>query len=265
MAESIGHKKTRSPAYPGVGLEEAIRKADLLYRAEDRHAVPLEAIAEHWEYSPTSSGVLVAVSALKQFGLLEEEKGGENRKLRLTDLALEVLLNEEASLKRLAAIRQAALNPKIHKELWDKYEGKLPAANVSIRVYLLKDRPEATFNKEHVDKFINQFRSTISFAKLGEGDTITEDEGEGRGSQNALLGNLFEGFGMSSVTKAKPPSDTDRQQPRPMRPLSVLVGFDDEGQAIYAHVAFDVPIKKGHLTRLAKQLEAMEETATEKK
>ncbi len=44
--------------------------------------------------------------------------------------------------------------------------------------------------------------------------------------------------------------------------MSVLIGFTDEGTAIYAHIAFDVPVKAGYLTRLGKQLESMEINVT---
>jgi hypothetical protein len=166
-----GKNRTRSPSYPSFGLEEAIRKAQLLYDAEDRHPIPIDAVAEHWSHALKSSSLLQGVSALKQFGLLTDEGSGEDRRVRLSDLALDILLHDDGSEESAAAIKEAALKPKIHRELWEKYHGKLPSADSSIRHYLLRDRKEGVFNRDYVDAFISQFRSTIGFAGLHQSDT----------------------------------------------------------------------------------------------
>lgn len=171
--------RTRSPSYPTFGLEEAIRRAQTLYNAgEGQHFIPLDAIAEHWESAPKSSGFLQAIAALKQFGLLEDEGSGENRRARLSNLALDILLHPEGSSERDEALKTAALTPKIHRELWEKYNGKLPAADSSIRYYLLRERMEGVFNKDYVDAFISQFRATIAFAGLEQSDTRLDNGGD---------------------------------------------------------------------------------------
>ncbi len=164
--------RTRSPAYPGLGLEEAIRKAQLLYAQNDHHAAPLDGVAATWEYAPTSSSLFQAIAALKQFGLLVDEGSGADRKVKLTELAMDILLHEEGSLDRVAAIQAAALNPKLHRELWDKYDERLPPSDHPIRFYLLRERPDGVFNKDSVDGFIGQFRGTIQFAGLGKSDKM---------------------------------------------------------------------------------------------
>ena len=44
----------------------------------------------------------------------------------------------------------------------------------------------------------------------------------------------------------------------------MLIGFTDDGQAIYAYVAFDIPVRKGFLTRLGEQLKSMEDNVDDK-
>jgi len=165
-------KRVRSPAYPAFGLEDCIERAKAIYQAEDRHFAALEAVASYWEYKTNNSSFMQYLSSLKQFGLLQEEGSGDARKFRLTERALDILTYEAANQKWKQAVKEAALEPKIHRELWDKYGGKLPREDGSIRVYLIRERQEGLFNKDHVDGFIAQFRSTIAFAGLSENDKI---------------------------------------------------------------------------------------------
>jgi hypothetical protein len=169
--------RTRSPAYPSIGLEEAIRKVNVLYNRVQDHAVPMSSIAEEWDTNTRSSAFMQWISALKQFGLLNDEGRGEARKARVSDSAKTILIQDENSPERILAIKVAALSPKIHRELWDKYRGALPPSDSPIRSYLLQERKElGTFNKDHVDSFISQFRATIAFAKLEQSDTIFQSE-----------------------------------------------------------------------------------------
>ena len=179
--------RTRSPSYPAFGLEEAIRKADVVYEDVDRRPVPVDVLASHWESSTTSSGFLTAIAALKQFGLLVDEGKGPGRRLHLSDLALDIHIHELNSPERIKALKKAALSPKIHQELWEKYQGNLPTSDAAIRIYLLKGRKEEgmgePFNKDAVDPFVRQFRSTIAFAGLDSSDKIPSAEKESGGQQ----------------------------------------------------------------------------------
>jgi len=73
-------------------------------------------------------------------------------------------------------LKQSALRPAIHAELWQKYSGNIPGDEL-IRHYLAFDRPEGTFNMESVGGFIARFRETIAFANLTQSDTIPADAG----------------------------------------------------------------------------------------
>jgi hypothetical protein len=161
--------KHRSPAYPAIGLKEAIEKASVLHDCEDRHYAPLDALSAHWEIKQSNSSIQGIISALKQFGLLEEQGSGESRQFRVTDLALDILTYEHDPPKQAGAIRQAALKPAIHQELWAKYGGKLPS-DPNIKAYLTREREPIKFNKKHVEGFIAQFRDTLAFAKVVNDD-----------------------------------------------------------------------------------------------
>lgn len=188
MSETTPHKKskTRSPAYPSFPLPEAIDKISVLYEAEDRHPAPPDAISAHWNNSPTSSTFLQTISTLKQFGLLNDVGIGPKRQVSVSDLAVQII----ESFNREEAVKTAALAPRLHAELWRKYNGRLPPKDESIRYYLLSQREDARFNKAYVDDFIAQFRATVAFAGLQTNDKLngsraewspeeTDDEPEG--------------------------------------------------------------------------------------
>jgi hypothetical protein len=79
-------------------------------------------------------------------------------------------------------VQVAAINPKLHREIWLKYNGKLPPKDESIRFYLLREREAGTFNRAQVDGFIAQFRGTVAFAKLPGRDKI--DDADAQNDQN---------------------------------------------------------------------------------
>ena len=172
MAETEHNpQRKRSPAYPAFKLKKAIGQARRLYAAEDRRFAPLESVAEHWSTKATNSGFLLTIATLKQYGLLEEEGANENRRVRITEFARELLEYPENSPEWDAAIQKAALLPTIHKELWDKYGGNLPSDS-SLRVYLVRERQPKTYHPDHVHALIARFRDAISFAKLSNPDTV---------------------------------------------------------------------------------------------
>lgn len=159
----------RSPAYPAIDLKSAIERARQFYSAEKRAAANVRVAAEHWGYKFSSSGGKQVIAALLAFGLMEDEGSGEQRKVRLTDLALRIILDDRPDSKdRDDAISRAAMLPKIHQEILTKWP-TLPS-DANLRHYLVLDRK---FNENVVSDFIRELRNTILFAKITEYDNIS--------------------------------------------------------------------------------------------
>jgi hypothetical protein len=157
-------KRLRSPAYPFINLETAIKRAKEFYDKEQRNAAALKVAVKHWGFEEKSSGGLQTVAALISFGLMRDEGTGDKRKLKLTENALRILLDTRAdSEDRADAIRTAALTPKIHQQLWRKWHNKIPSDD-NFRHTLILDWT-SPFNPSVVDSFIKQYRDTIAFAK----------------------------------------------------------------------------------------------------
>jgi len=193
-ASADKRKRTRSPAYPFVNLEAAIARAKEFYDKEQRNAANISVAMKHWGYKDDSSNGAQTIAALVSFGLLQDEGIGEKRKVRLTQDALRILLDERPnSIERAALIRQAALAPKIHQQLWEKWGNDLPS-DAQLRHTLLLDWP-VPFNENAVDTFIREYRDTIAFARLSESDKVVpevQDNGDEESSKGQYVPKIGE-------------------------------------------------------------------------
>jgi len=219
MGDSNEHKaaRVRSPAYPAFDLKTAIEKAHEIYKHEKRAIAPVSVVTKHCGLDIKSSGALRLIAALKQFGLAVEHGSGEDRKIQLSELALDIVLAPSLDdPRRTAAIKRAALSPKIHRKLWDHYKGELPS-DANISSYLVRD---LDFNDAQVNRFIKEFRSTIAFAQLQGSDIMTPAE------------DATDDVSDDEPNQTAPP----REQPQRRRPMQAGVKEDvytlDQGQAV---------------------------------
>ena len=171
-------QKVRSPGYPSIGLKEAVDKVRVIWEHEKRNEVSVDVVAGHWKVAPKSSATLLAISTLKKFGLITDRGEGDRRYVKLTDLAYNILRSEPGTEIWLAHVRKAALSPKIIAELWET-EKDNPKSTPNLKKYL---EFEKHFNPSSIDNFVQNYKDTISFAKLGIGDkVVTEQSVDGNG------------------------------------------------------------------------------------
>jgi hypothetical protein len=164
--------KDRSPNFPFISLERALERAGQLYEKEKRSATPFKVAAEHWRYSPTSSGALQTAAALKQYGLLVDEGSGKDRRVKLTEMALRILLDKrEDSTEREHLKRQAALTPPIATEINQKYPEELPSDG-TLHHFLVLDRG---FNPDNAKNVVKVLKANEGFTHGAMADTISED------------------------------------------------------------------------------------------
>lgn len=171
MSENTSARKPkgRSPAYPAISLETAIQRARQLYEKNRHYATPVTMIASYWGYRSLNGPAAQTIAALKKYGLMEDEGASDDRKARLTRLADVILMSpDEASKKE--AIREAALRPAMHQEMWDKYGNHLPTDD-SLLWELTRDRG---FTETGATEFLREYRATIAFAQLGSGHPALE-------------------------------------------------------------------------------------------
>lgn len=169
-------KKGRSPSYPNLSLDIAVERAASLYEAERRNPAPVHAVQGHWGFKPNTGPANLAVAALKKYGLLEDAGSGKNRTARLTDLGFDVVHHPEQATRE-QKIRQAALTPAIHQELWDKYGDNGLPSDATLRYELVTNR---NFTETGAVEFIPQFRRTVTYANLTPTATVDPSGGEGQ-------------------------------------------------------------------------------------
>ena len=146
--------KSRSPKYPSVGLSEAIERAGELYNREKKTHVSSELIAKAWGYKPSSGPVRTKIGALRQYGLLE----GVKDVLRVSDLAIAILVHPEESKEREDALAEAALSPVLFQDI---RTNKPQASDEALAAYLVTKK---SFNEDAAKLCVTAFRDTMAIA-----------------------------------------------------------------------------------------------------
>jgi hypothetical protein len=165
-------KRVRSPNYPFVPLGEAIEFAKILYRNQKQYWVAIEVAAKDWNFrSAKTSYMSQHVAALSSFGLIDVEGEGESKKIRLSDLAFNIIIDERPqSEDREGLIKHAALKPPIFRKIYDAYPSGLPAEHTLD--YELKTKYK--FNPDSVKEFIKIFNKTLDFARVYKSGIMEE-------------------------------------------------------------------------------------------
>jgi hypothetical protein len=126
-------KRTRSPNYPALSLPDALERVQMIYRNQHTHAAPREVVVKSMGYTGINGASATAISALHKYGLLE--RVGEE--VKISDRAMRYL-HPNDDQERPAAIREAALEPSLFRELMEKFPGRLPNEEV-LRNYLIRN------------------------------------------------------------------------------------------------------------------------------
>ena len=165
----------RSRNFPIYSLQEAIDKVQLLKQAEGASWTPTDIAIKHWGLSLKGSTGLRTLGALDQFGLLEDEGTGKNRRIRPSVLAGRIL-GHPGKEERRKALQEAALNPPLYQEIWSRHKGQLPSDD-NLRWDLTgKGEPhKGDLNEKAVGRFISSFRATLEFAGLIESGILKEE------------------------------------------------------------------------------------------
>lgn len=147
--DDVKKSKERSPVFPFIPLSTAIERAKQFYAEERRGSTLLAIAGQHWGYSASSSGLLQTVGALKNYGLLSDEGSGADRRVRLTDMALRIILDERPdSTERDEYLAAAAMRPAVAQEVYKKWPDGLPS-NASLNHFLVLEKK---FNQETAAK-----------------------------------------------------------------------------------------------------------------
>jgi len=166
----------RSPSYPSISLLEALQKAKLFHDAWGQADASLEKSLECWGYSSRSSTGHRLAAAMTSFGLFDVIGSAADRRLKLSDAALDGLFcSDDIADRKSSAIRQSVLNPRVYRILWERWGYDLPNCD-QLEQYLVS---ELGFNRKVVAKFLADYFTSIELARehgLGNRDSFHDED-----------------------------------------------------------------------------------------
>lgn len=152
--------KDRSPSFPYIGLSKAFERVEQLYgyakRFDSRIA---DASKPAWNMGHKSSSTLQTVAALLAYGLIEDSGSGDNRKIKVSDLAYRALVDQRAGATE-AALAEAAIKPKLISEYLTTWGSERPPeANCLSELTL-----DRGFTPDGAKAFLRVYDDTVKFA-----------------------------------------------------------------------------------------------------
>ncbi len=161
-------KKERSPSFPFIPLKKAVERTKTLLENHKREAARVSSIAASWEYGLKSSGLLQTIAALKQFGLIEDLGSGDERKVQVSELGRRILTDERPGARE-AALKTAAIKPRLIAEYLDRWLGERPSDSHCISELEL----DRGFSRDAATLFLKVFDETVSYASLSSNDKLS--------------------------------------------------------------------------------------------
>lgn len=146
----------RSPRFPSIPIEKALKHLQLLFNAVHRSKFLLEDAASALKYSPSSGSLRVALGALRQYGLITGKVGKPDQ---ITELGLLLAINDPSSIEFFESLEEASLFPSLFRVVHDMH-GDLADSALKARLML-----EHKFSEQGAAKFIRSYRSTLQFVE----------------------------------------------------------------------------------------------------
>jgi len=201
--------RKRSPSYPSVDLERALTRTMQLWDKEKQYPTPIDSIVKLWGYANLNGPAGLTIAALKKYGLLSDEGVKADRRVQVTDLALDIL-NHPNSDTRRARIKVAALKPDAHQELWEKYGTQLP----SDKNIIWELTREGGFSDTGAKELVRVYRQTVEFAGLFH-ETSAPSESESNAGPDQI--DTETNWSEEVVTPNAPAPEQVLSPPAPLR------------------------------------------------
>lgn len=154
--------------FPFISLEKALGRARELYEGDKAvRWMPVTTAFELWKYSPKSSGGFQTISALKSYGIIDDEGANAERKLRLSAKGKHYFLDERDEERR-KILAEFALTPALFRSLWEKsgWSEGLPADPVA-RSHL---KIERGLNDQSARALLSILKDNVQYAGLSADD-----------------------------------------------------------------------------------------------
>lgn len=186
--------RMRSPNFPTLSLEEAIKVAGELYSKVRKVTVDREAAAKELGYSGLTGRSQKVLGALNQYGFMDNVAKGQ---CRITDLA-EQALHGFPEAEKIGAIHKAAHSPALFDAIFSEFGEKIESEH-AIRSFLLK----RGFTDRGVESALQSFLESQRFLEL-TGASESYDNAGPQPSESSS--ELDEGEGQEKVPEVTQPT-----------------------------------------------------------
>jgi hypothetical protein len=240
--------RVRSPNFPYINLKEAVQKVEAIYKQDKRNATSADVLLGHLGYKQAHGSSRRVLSALRQYGLLEERSGGL---YRVSDLAYRIIHTPVETIEQKALLIEAAQKPILFFEILSIYEADLPS-DPTLKSYLILNKG---FNPSGADLFIRVLKETVEYANLTpedfSGSTAAQDVGRDSGSrqvqqnptQKSFVDNFYDSFMRPHPVAKAQEQKTD--VPKPEQSVLVFkISQDSEAQIIFNGIVTQEAIAK---------------------
>jgi hypothetical protein len=165
-------RRGRSSQYPAMNLEKAVDLARKVWNTQRKQEAHVDATLRAMGYTSQSGASTRALSGLKQYGLTQDVGEGNSKRVKLSEIGMNVLLPDSDPRKEIA-LRGAALSPAINHALWERY-GKMLPDDKQIIPFLTHDK---NYHDDAAADIIQNYRSTFVLANLDkmESDDSNDD------------------------------------------------------------------------------------------
>jgi hypothetical protein len=197
-------QKDRSPSYPNIPLETALERLIAFEAHFKRSAARPDKVGGAWDIK-AKAYTDRTVAALRYFGLLNYERGGNGRQVVISEEGRKYLRAQQDETKR-EIVKAAALRPKQIAKFWSEWGPDRPADAACLDELVLKNG----FSEAGARDFLKVYDATISFAKLSDCDKIAAvDPASGADDENppapkAKVGDYVQ-WTSDGIDQLKPP------------------------------------------------------------
>lgn len=245
-------KRERSPSFPFIPLQQAIKRLQEFETTFGRHPAPAKHTGSAWGMKGWTSQAQQTLAALKAFGLVEYTGASQDLTASITDDARTYIRAQQDSVKA-EVLKRVALNPKAIAKYFGDWGSDRPPDAVCLDRLVLKDG----FTESAAKLFLNVYDSTIAFAGLTDSDKIaTQGEGDIAPEDDTVVEPAVEKLD-------PPPAAGPKRDPRPpvkQRSIEMTEGERELTTGILSKGATFRVIVSGHvgekeIERLIRKLE----------
>jgi len=165
----------RSPNYPSIELSAAVTNIKALYAQEGRSWVAVAVAGKAWgsKTGAISGALRSRVGALRQYGLIDVERGGG--KIKVSGRGLTLAMRPAESPECRSALKDAALAPPLFAAL---HQEQSEASTDSLVFHLVAER---RFSRDGAARAVQTYQATMAFANLdargyADDDDVAQDE-----------------------------------------------------------------------------------------